>query len=171
MKIKKYMKYIPGLNIVWLTYVDIEARKESKKRPNIKFHVPYGIFGTVLLGSLLYNYSHNLIKTKEINPIKQIKITQQHTKRYNRLWDELFVNPAYADKDKNKIISIDERFKAWEKMGLKEDIKTHVPNLVTHKGKYYRPPYSQIIITFPKPKIENLEKAVQSYMYKLKNRK
>jgi hypothetical protein len=101
------------------------------------------------------------INTSEWNPLTQQKesietfrISKQREKieekLYDNAWKTLFSVNGLANKDKNRIISYDEQFDAWNKMNLIDKDKIYFES-----NKYK---------TFPEPSRKDLERAIERYL-------
>lgn len=94
--------------------------------------------GVVSVGVMEYN--RRAKKTGTWNPIKQ---SQVFDKQYRDLHNKLFIDPAYADRDRSGTIDEQEKIDVFGRMGLFHD---------SYKGFW-----------FGEPKLKDLETAVRSY--------
>jgi len=88
--------------------------------------------------------------TGHVNPVKQyefIQIEEEKSKQREHKYRELYQEVIrYADKDDNGYVSFSEQVDAWKRMG--------------YEGPFLE---SQGASQFPKPELEDLEKAQESY--------
>lgn len=153
MKLKNILKKLP---LVSALYYQGKGRLEDDEKgvknstQALKFlgHLAYGM----ILVSAMTLYSVTGALTGEWNPLKQpkayiqgIQQNQIRKQRSDEAYKKLFIKPAYANKDKNKGISFEEKLGAWDRMGLLPD-----------RPVFYDEPFKD-------PNFKELEKAVESY--------
>jgi len=134
MKLKKLLTKLPVVS--YLSYVTKGRNKDREKGISENVQTLKGVVHLAYALIPLYATTYFSITgafTKEWNPFKQPEARRQHTQlrleqgkkqaelieshnlRYDDLYRKLFIKPAYADKDKNKIISFEEQVDVWRR--------------------------------------------------------
>ena len=136
-------KYLPFFCVT--NYLK-ESGKEGKFLPFLGY-----IMYTAIISASLFSYGKACIKYGEFNPIKQIELSIEgnrknitEIKKLGGLYNKIFGDNGYADLNHNGKISLVEKIDAYQRMGFNED------ELLEERP-------------FPKPNVNQLEKAVQSY--------
>lgn len=156
-KLKKVKKYLPFGSLNWYNQ---EGRRLDREKGKSEIeilaktlgHSIYGLAGTYTIVVFGIHYTSGLINTGEFNYLKQQEILAERDekqlldkKRYSEAWDKLFVDPAYADRDSNEALTLEEISDAYKRMEFSE--------LFIKEGK----------IEIDKPTLDQLERAVMSY--------
>ena len=143
-------------NLIPFYYVFRGQNEEHEKEKSILRKLPKGliskIYGLAVLG-FLFAWGINGVITRDPNPINAVtraiegyNLIKENERIYPNKYSQIFGPNGYADANRDNIIDFPERIDAYRRMGFFQDV-------LPIAGE----------TEFPKPNLNQLERAIRSY--------